>query len=119
MLQNESSGLVYWKVDFNFGITLVKSEAVILRWHATLLKKETLAHVFSCELCEIVKNTFFTEQLPTNASEKWVNNSAIHLAFNFARVDQIGKVKEKIGEGKQKKSKKLTFPKSSVYLTKT
>ena len=26
-----------------------------------LIKKETLAQVFSCEFCEIPKNTFFTE----------------------------------------------------------
>ena len=30
---------------------------------ATLLKKETLAQVFSCDFCEIYKNTFFTEHL--------------------------------------------------------
>ena len=30
---------------------------------ATLLKKKTLAQVFSCEFCEISKNTFFTEHL--------------------------------------------------------
>ena len=35
---------------------------------ATLLKKETLAQVFSCEFCEIFKNTFFTEHLRTTAS---------------------------------------------------
>ena len=35
---------------------------------ATLLKK-TLAQVFSCELCEISKNNFFTEHLWTTASE--------------------------------------------------
>ena len=29
------------------------------------IKKETLAHVFSCEFCEISKNTFFTEHLGT------------------------------------------------------
>ena len=28
-----------------------------------LLKKETLAQVFSCEFCEIFKNTFFTKHL--------------------------------------------------------
>ena len=28
-----------------------------------VIKKETLAQVFSCELCEITKNTFFTEHL--------------------------------------------------------
>ena len=35
----------------------------------TLLKKETLAQVFSCEYYEISKNTFFTEHLWTTASE--------------------------------------------------
>ena len=29
---------------------------------ATLLKKETLAQVFSCEFCEISENTFFYSQ---------------------------------------------------------
>ena len=32
------------------------------------IKKETLAQVFSCEFCEIFKNTFFTEQLRTTTS---------------------------------------------------
>ena len=34
-----------------------------LAWPATLLKKESLAQVFSCEFCEISKNTFLTEHL--------------------------------------------------------
>ena len=32
------------------------------------IKKETLAQVFSCEFCEISKNTFFTEHLLATAS---------------------------------------------------
>ena len=32
------------------------------------VKKETLAQVFSCEFCEIFKDTFFTEHLRTSAS---------------------------------------------------
>ena len=32
------------------------------------IKKETLAQVFSCEFCEISKNTFLTEHLCTTAS---------------------------------------------------
>ena len=32
------------------------------------IKKETLAQVFSCEFCEISKNTFFTEHLWDTAS---------------------------------------------------
>ena len=34
------------------------------------IKKETLAQVFSCEIFEISKNTFFTEYLRPTASEK-------------------------------------------------
>ena len=30
--------------------------------------KKRLAHLFYCEFCEILKNTFFTEQLHTTAS---------------------------------------------------
>ena len=33
-----------------------------------IIKKETLAQEFSCEFCEISKNTFFTEHLWTTAS---------------------------------------------------
>ena len=33
------------------------------------IKKETLAQVFSCEFCEISKNTFFIEHLRETASE--------------------------------------------------
>ena len=32
------------------------------------IKKETLAQVFSCEFCEISKNTFFTEHIWATAS---------------------------------------------------
>ena len=35
---------------------------------ATLLRKETLAHVFCCGFCEISKNTFSAEHLRKNAS---------------------------------------------------
>ena len=35
---------------------------------ATLLKKETLAQVFSYEFCKVFKNTIFTEHLRTTAS---------------------------------------------------
>ena len=40
---------------------------------ATLLKKKTPAEVFSCEFCEISKNTFFTEHLRTTASHPLLN----------------------------------------------
>ena len=37
---------------------------------AILLKKETLVQMFSCEFCELSRNTFFTEHLWTTASGK-------------------------------------------------
>ena len=37
---------------------------------ATLIKKESLAHVLSYEFCEISKNTFFTEDRRATASVK-------------------------------------------------
>ena len=37
------------------------------------LAQETLGHVFSCEICEIFKTIFFTEQLWTeNINMKWL-----------------------------------------------
>ena len=39
---------------------------------ATLLKKKTLSQVFSCEFCEIYKNTFSTEDLVATASDAYV-----------------------------------------------
>ena len=35
------------------------------------IKKEALAQVFSCEFCEISKNTFFTEYIWTTASKEF------------------------------------------------
>ena len=38
-------------------------------WPAILLKKETLAQVFSCESCEIFENTFYYKTLLVAAFE--------------------------------------------------
>ena len=46
---------------------------------ATLLRK-TLAQVFSCEFCEIFKNTFSTEHIQMTASEQ---NTFWQLVFFF------------------------------------
>ena len=59
---------------------------MIKREVCNFIKKDTLAQVFSCEFCEIFKNTFFTEHLRTTASicskvKLWndVNNNQIKL----------------------------------------
>ena len=43
---------------------LIKSQASVYNF----IKKEILARVFPCQLCEIFKNTFFTEHLWATAS---------------------------------------------------
>ena len=35
-----------------------------------IIKNETLAQVFSCEFCEISKNTLFTEQVAASENSK-------------------------------------------------
>ena len=40
-----------------------------LRPATLLINNETLVQVFSCEFCEMFKNTFFTEHLWATASE--------------------------------------------------
>ena len=37
-----------------------------------IIKKETLAQVFSCEFCEIYKSNFSTEHLRVTASDKYL-----------------------------------------------
>ena len=44
------------------------SSDLTFRFARFQIKKETLVQVFSCEFCEIFKNTFFTEHLRTTAS---------------------------------------------------
>ena len=41
------------------------------------IKKETLVQAFSCEFCEISKNTFFTDYLQTTASAFSFSEAAI------------------------------------------
>ena len=40
---------------------------------ATFLKKEALAQVFSCKVCEIFKNSFFTQHPRATVSENYKN----------------------------------------------
>ena len=41
----------------------------LLRNNSDFIKKEALAQVFSCEFCEISKNTFFYRTPPVAASD--------------------------------------------------
>ena len=47
----------------------IRSSRLELSEACNFIKKETLAQVFSCEFCEISKNTFFHRTPPAAASE--------------------------------------------------
>ena len=56
----------------------------ILPEACNFIKKEILTQVFSCEFCEIFKNTFFTERLQTTAFvKKIVKNIKEQFKFNI------------------------------------
>ena len=54
------------------------------RSHATLLEK-TPAQVFSCEFCEIFKNTFLTEllRMPASNSTKVLQTSLFQMTLYY------------------------------------
>ena len=52
---------VFWKISQN-------SQENTCAKVCNFIKKETLTQVFSCEICEIFKNTFFYRTLPVTAS---------------------------------------------------
>ena len=77
----------------------------------SFIKIETLAHVFSCELCEIFKNTFFKKStcgdcFKMHNLSRWITNQWTHVWFYdklweiikcfFIRVD-MGRTREKHG----------------------
>ena len=60
---------------------ITKKYICLLKIADTSFKKETLVQVFSCEFCEISKNTFFTEHLWTAASVLSRQNFSCKLNF--------------------------------------
>ena len=53
------------------------------------IKKETLAQVFSCEFCEISKNTFLTEHLWPAASENLAVSEDLHFNYVFQIIKTL------------------------------
>ena len=61
---------MFWLYVYSEGNTCVRV-AFLIKLQASafdFIKKETLAQVFSCELCEIYKNTFSYRTPPVTAS---------------------------------------------------
>ena len=71
------------------------SESLFFNKKNNFFKKETLTQVFSCEFCEISKNTFSIEHLRTTASgllhfEKiWISKSIARPSSNWANYCHV------------------------------
>ena len=74
-------------------INFAKSRRKHLCQSLNIIKKETLAQVFSCEFCEIYKNTFFLQN--TSGSCFWLKYENLILVKDF-NVEP--KVKQKRSE---------------------
>ena len=61
---------------------------------SNFIKKETLAHVFSCEFCEISKNTFFYRTPLVAASERLLllKRKVSFLTFKYTKCHNDGMV---------------------------
>ena len=55
---------------------------------ATLLKKKTLAQLFSSEFCEISKNTSFTEHLRATASSHSENSKYVKKTWSQGKISE-------------------------------
>ena len=58
---------------------------------ADFVKKETLAHVFSCEFCEISKNTYFDRTSLVTSSETKFILSDLFIMGKFEYTSGGGK----------------------------
>ena len=70
VVQRCSVKKMFFKISQNSQENACARVFLLIKWQAqAFIKKETLAQVFSCEFCEILKNTFFIEHLWTTASD--------------------------------------------------
>ena len=60
---------------------------------SNVIRKETLAQVFSCEFCEIFKNTFSYRTFPVAASVTLKNSACKHTLLN--RQNQVSVASDK------------------------
>ena len=59
---------VFLKISRNSQVNTCARVSFLIKFWG-LQKKEALAKMFSCEFCEVFKNTFFSEHLRTTASD--------------------------------------------------
>ena len=86
VLTEAATGGVLWKVFWKFYKIHRKTPVP-----ESLLKKR-LAQVFSCEFCEISKNTFFTEHLRVTASALFLFTCYEHTILTFISFRCLSKL---------------------------
>ena len=59
-------------------------------WRSTTLLKETPTQLFSCEICDILKNTYSEELLQTAASVSYPEKSNSFLSETLERLTLFG-----------------------------
>ena len=82
--------MTYWKFSGaaqKVIILLQKLEPRKSHRSSCLLKKETLAQVFSCGFCEISKNTFFSRTPPVAASQAREIKRTTGLTSQYKNTD--------------------------------
>ena len=107
---------------------LIKLQAL-----GNFIKKEALAQVFSCEFCEIFKNTFFNRTTPeywygcSNEEKAWVKYTYqgntkvtdlyIIMPFNFTYLPHLPKLFSSNFSSKLKKDLLINYIKqSNLYI---
>ena len=70
-----------------------RSDSTCIPQVCNLIKKESVAQVFSCEFWEISKNTFFTEHLRTTASESSSESCQIQQTRGCLDILLINRIK--------------------------
>ena len=71
-------------------------DSILIKLQAQDCKKETLVQVFSCELCELSKNTFFTEQIWTTLAmtfaKRILQTQVVLGIFDYSTICLIDKL---------------------------
>ena len=94
-----SNFLIFIKASWFFRESLLsnfqyvgKKQAPVTVTEISFIKKETLAHAFSGEFCEICKNTFFWERFGATASglisllQSWHSKAIFKINFTFGGI---------------------------------
>ena len=94
-IESSRSEVFLKKVLLNISQISQENTCVTVSFLIKLIKKETLAQLFSCEICEIFKNTFFYRTPLVAASEIIQNTKILHEGISHFSIEIILHCKKK------------------------